>query len=80
LVKIWEAVAWANQLIDKSKPWELAKTDMDKVRELLVSLTALLYEIAFRLSPIMPDTCDKIRKALEAEKIVKAEPLFARLS
>jgi methionyl-tRNA synthetase len=80
LVRIWEEIAWANQLIDKSKPWELHKTDPDKVQELLVQLVSLLYDISIRLAPIMPETADKIRKALESEKIVKAEPLFIKLS
>ncbi len=79
LVKIWEEIAWANQLIDKSKPWELYKTDPDKVKELLVNLCALLYDISAKLAPVMPDTANKIRSALEAEKIVKAEPLFAKI-
>ncbi len=78
LVKIWEAIAWANQLIDKSKPWELNKTEPEKVKELLLQLVALLYDIALRLSPIMPEISNKIRVALETEKITKAEPLFAR--
>jgi methionyl-tRNA synthetase len=79
LVKIWEAIAWANKLIDDAKPWELHKTDPDKVKELLKQLVALLYDISIRLSPIMPESADKIRKAVEAEKIVKAEPLFKRI-
>lgn len=79
LIKIWEEIAWANQLIDKAKPWELNKTNPDKVKELLVNLVALLYEIAHKISPIMPDTADTIRKAIEAEKIVKAEPLFMKM-
>lgn len=80
LVKIWEAVTWANQLIDKAKPWELFKTEPKKVEELLINLVALLYDLSSRLAPIMPETADKIRKHLESsEKIVKSEPLFARL-
>ena len=79
LIKIWEAIAWANQLIDKAKPWELVKTDPDKVKELLVSLAALLYDISAKLAPIMPDTANKIRTSLEAERIVKPEPLFAKI-
>lgn len=79
LLKIWQEIAWANQLIDKSKPWELQKTDPDKVKELLINLTSLLYDIALRLAPVMPDTADKIRKALETDKIVKAEPLFQKI-
>jgi methionyl-tRNA synthetase len=79
LFKIWEAIAWANQLIDKSKPWELNKTEPAKVKELLMSLVALLYEIAAKLSPIMPDTADKIRKGLESDKITKSAPLFLKV-
>jgi methionyl-tRNA synthetase len=79
LVKVWEAITWANQLIDKSKPWELVKTEPAKVKELLINLTALLYDVALKLSPIMPEAANKIKTALEAEKIVKADPLFARI-
>ncbi len=79
LIKIWEEIAWANQLIDKSKPWELNKTDPDKVKELLLNLAALLHEIAFKLSPIMPETAEKIRKILESGDIKKPEPLFQKI-
>lgn len=79
LSKVWAEIAWANQLIDKSKPWELVKTKPEKVKELLIQLVALLYDIAQRLAPIMPQTADKIRKGLESEKITKPEPLFAKI-
>ncbi len=79
LVKIWEAIAWANKLIDDAKPWELVKTEPDKVKELLHSLAALLYGIARKLSPVMPETADKIRKLLESGDIKKPEPLFAKI-
>lgn len=80
LASAWEAIAWADQLIDKSKPWELFKTEPEKVKELLISLCALLYDVAFRLSPVMPETCDIIRKTLESEKITKPEqPLFPKI-
>ncbi len=79
LVQIWQEIAWANQLIDKTKPWELYKTDPEKVKELLLSLVALLYEIANKLAPVMPDTANKIRQAIEAEKVVKPEPLFQKI-
>ncbi|MDP4000901.1 MAG: methionine--tRNA ligase [bacterium] len=78
LVKIWEEIAWANKLIDKAKPWDLVKTDKAKVEELLKNLVALLYDIALKLSPVMPSTADTIRKNLEAEKIIKPEPLFLK--
>lgn len=80
LSEIWETIAWADQLIDKSKPWELFKTDPEKVRQLLLSLNALLYDVALKLAPVMPDTANKIRIALEADKIIKPEvSLFPKI-
>lgn len=79
LIKIWEAIAWANKLIDDAKPWELVKTNPDKVKELLLNLAALLADIAHKLSPIMPETSEKIRKVLESGDIKKPEPLFAKV-
>ena len=80
LSEIWWSIAWADQLIDKSKPWELYKTNPEKVRQLLLSLNALLYDVALKLAPVMPDTANKIRSALEADKITKPEqPLFPKI-
>jgi methionyl-tRNA synthetase len=79
LIRIWEEIAWANQLIDRAKPWELVKTEPEKVRELLLNLAALLYDIGQKLSPVMPETADKIRKILESGDIKKPEPLFAKV-
>jgi methionyl-tRNA synthetase len=79
LVTIWEAIAWANKLIDNAKPWELVKTQPDKVRELLLNLAALLYDISRKLAPVLPDTAEKIRKVLESGDIKKPEPLFAKI-
>ena len=76
---IWKEIAWANQLIDKSKPWELVKTDPAKVKELLLNLAALLHDIALKISPVMPDTADQMRKVLESGDIKKAEPLFQKI-
>ena len=79
LVQIWEAIAWANKLIDDAKPWELVKTEPQKVKVLLTSLAALLLEIALKLSPVMPEAANTIRTVLENEEIKKAEPLFAKI-
>ncbi len=79
LVRIWEEIAWANQLIDKAKPWELVKEHPQKVKELLLNLTALLSDIALKLSPIMPETSQKIKEVLESGDIKKPEPLFQKI-
>lgn len=80
LARIWEEVAWANKYINETKPWEAAKTDRKFFGEVISNLVALLYEIAKKLAPFLPETAEKIRTALSAEKIVKAEPLFPRIT
>lgn len=79
LVKVWEAIAQANKTIDQTKPWSLQKTEPEQVKKILAQLAAQMYVIALKLAPFMPETADKIRKALESEKIVKIEPLFPRV-
>ena len=79
LERIWEVLQWANQTIDKEKPWELVGQNDAKLHALLSDLAATLYEVAKVLSSFMPETCEKIRTALSAEKIIKAEPLFPQI-
>lgn len=79
LARIWEEIAWANKYIDTARPWEIAKTKPALFVEVIDNLVGLLYEIAKKLAPFLPDTAEKIRSSLSAEKIVKAEPLFPRI-
>ena len=79
LSRIWEEVAWANKYIDEAKPWESSKKNPKLFMEVMSNLAALLYEIAKKLAPFMPETSEKIRVALSADKIEKPEPLFPRL-
>lgn len=79
LTRIWEEIAWANKYIDETKLWEQGEKNPQLFGEVISSLAALLDDIAKRLAPFMPETAEKIRTGLSAEKIVKAEPLFPRL-
>ncbi len=79
LVRIWEEVAWANKYIDETKPWKIAKKNPKLFGEVISNLAALLYEIAKKLAPYMPETSEIIRTALSAEKVEKARQLFPRL-
>ncbi|MDP3741467.1 MAG: methionine--tRNA ligase [bacterium] len=80
LARIWEEVAWANRYVDETKPWDAAKKDPKLFGVVMANLAALILEIAKKLAPYMPETTEKIRVALSAEKIVKPEPLFPRLN
>ena len=82
LAKIWEAVAWANQYIDETKPWDLAKGDEAarvKLSEVLSELSAEVYLIALAIAPFMPATADRIRKIFEGESVAKVNDLFPRI-
>lgn len=75
---IWEEIAWANRQINKVKLWELPESDPKKFFEYISALSAHLYEIAKKLAPFLPESAEKIKSALSAEKIKKAEPLFPK--
>lgn len=66
----------ANKFIEDNKPWELAKTDENKFKEVMEKLLSDLNIIAELLIPFLPETSEKIKTALETKK---AEPLFQRI-
>lgn len=72
---IWRGVALANKYIDEMKPWELAKTDQAQFETVMQKLLLDIEKIAFSLKPFMPETAEKIERALRAREIV---PLFER--
>lgn len=73
---IWDKVHEDNKYIEDNKPWELAKSDMAKFGNVMQKLFIDLNLISELLIPFMPETSEKIKKALETKK---AEPLFQRI-
>ncbi len=73
---IWQSVSQANKYIDETKPWILVKTDQVKFDEVLTKLLLDIRDIAFFLTPFLPETSEKIMKSLREGKV---EPLFIRL-
>lgn len=78
LEEVFSAVQWANQYIDQKKLWQLVKNDRPEGEKVLSCLLALIFDIAQKLEPMMPETSQKILTALRAKKITKGEPLFLR--
>jgi methionyl-tRNA synthetase len=66
----------ANRHIDEEKPWELVKTDMERFDGVMRVLLDRLALIASALAPLLPETSEKITKALVDGKV---EPLFKRV-
>ena len=81
--RLADALEWIierTRALDKSialrKPWELAKTDMVEFETAMKSFLDELALIAFCLKPFLPETAEKIVRALKERK---TEPLFARI-
>jgi methionyl-tRNA synthetase len=74
---IWKMIKDDNKYIDDNKPWELIKNDEKKFKEVMEKLLGDLKIISELLVPFMPETSEKIKKALETKKL--EEVLFARI-
>jgi methionyl-tRNA synthetase len=73
---VWMFVRKANKYIEDNKPWELKKADENRFKEVMEKLNSDLYIISQLLVPFLPETAEKIKKALETKK---TEPLFQRI-
>jgi len=61
---IWESLLdRANRYVDQTKPFELAKTDPQRCKQVLANLAVVLRAAAIYLAPFMPTTAQKIYRA-----------------
>ena len=79
LEQIYGYASELNKLVNDTKPWELAKTDPEKAKQILLELVACLRLVALWLEPFMPTVATEMQKRLQAGKIEKYPPLFPRL-
>jgi methionyl-tRNA synthetase len=73
---IWKIIGDDNKFIGDNKPWELVKNNQEKFEEVMQKLLADLSLLAELLGPFMPETSEKIKKALETKQV---EPIFQRI-
>ncbi len=73
---IWEVIAELDQRIQKDQPFKLVKTEPEKAKQIIVELVSELSGIADMLLPFMPETAEKIKKAIAENK--KPDILFPR--
>lgn len=76
LSHIWNIIREDDKYIEENKPWELVKNNEDKFKEVMQKLVSDLYLISDLLMPFMPETSEKIKKALEEKK---TDGLFPRI-
>ncbi len=73
---IWDRIALADKYIQQNEPFKTIKTDKEKGEEQIKYLLNEVFSIGISLYPIMPETAEKIIKAIKDNKI--KEPLFMR--
>lgn len=66
----------ANKYIDDEKPWVLVKEDAERFDAVMRKLLGSLGNISVALAPFLPETSEKIAKALAEGKTM---PLFQRI-
>ena len=66
LIEIWNAIGRANKYIDETTPWILAKdeTKANELNEVMYVLYEVLRNVAIMVSPVMPETSEKMFNAL----------------
>ena len=80
LTAITNLAAKTDAIIEKEKPWELAKNgEEEKLEVVLDELFRRLNGINDLIAPFMPETHEKLTQLLSARPVKKpSEPLFAR--
>lgn len=76
LEKIMSEVRDCNRYIDEHKPWELKKTQSERFLPVMGNMVEKLSVIGKILQPFLPETADKIGRALKTGMV---EPLFQRI-
>jgi len=76
LAAIWKFIKEANKYIDDNKPWELAKNDKKQLAWVLYGLSDSIHQLAWQLSPFLPETARRIAESLNVEKLTSPNPLY----
>lgn len=74
---IWERIGKLDLTIQETQPFKLIKTDKEKALEIIKQLVVDLNMIGYMLSPIFPETSEKIIELIKQNKSPE-KPLFAR--
>jgi len=76
LKDIWVKIKTTDKLMEEKKPWELKKKDKKEFEKVMNDLLGNIKWIGQALQPFLPETAEKIAKAIRKRK---TEPLFKRL-
>ena len=73
---VWGEIAFIDSYIQETKPFKTFEEDEDKARTDIMFLVQRLWEVAVLLEPLMPETAETIREAIEEGEA--PENLFPR--
>lgn len=74
---VWSKIGELDTIIQQTEPFKLIKIDKEKGTEIINDLVRKLYTIARMLNPLMPETSEKIKVCVKANKSPET-PLFLR--
>ncbi|MBI5755081.1 methionine--tRNA ligase [Candidatus Peregrinibacteria bacterium] len=60
LESVWKLVEYANQYVDRKKPWVMAKENPSELQRVLYALLEILRLIALLMAPFLPETSGRI--------------------
>src|SRR3989338_6079618 len=72
LKSVWEIISFCDKYINEHRPWETKDNSFQVISDVLFALTV----ISDLLHPFLPETSEKIKKAIE---IQKSEILFPKI-
>ncbi len=74
---IWAKIAEMDGFIQREKPFVVVKSDSERGKEMIKKMVGELSFIAFLLTPILPETAEKIKNLIKENKVPN-ESLFPR--
>jgi methionyl-tRNA synthetase len=75
LIAVWEVISRLNKYIDTTKPWDLAKTDRERLAAVLHTITEAIKVVSVLLWPFMPQSAERIQQQLGYNEVGLALPL-----
>ncbi len=76
---VWQKISEMDKFIDQEQPWNLLKTDNQRLKTVLGHAVDQIQEIAGLLEPFLPETAQKIEHQFQGPKILSQKPLFPRI-
>ncbi len=74
---VWSELHALDKMIQETEPFKVVKVDEEKGKVLITEMVLRLYTIARMLNPIMPETNEKLKALIKANKKPET-PLFMR--